>query len=675
VMVKINCQGVEPKKAFVIDGLSLLSTLGALKSHIEEHTSEGTVTLNKAGKQLAFSDVTSLKRAGIKDGDTVTFTVKNEPKVKVEEKKQVLAPVEPKDQKKEVEEETQAETYGLDLGMDFRHEKNDVDLETEIDEWNELEFGELEKAIEGEREERETEDDDKLPEPFSPFSPDAITDEEALPQMAPPKFIRQTSYVILGKIEITQRQKDVLDQVVDTLELAVSRAVMLLRVYDWQADECIQAYKENPVAALKKAGVSEEELKKDQEAKEGKTEEKTTDQKEKEKLPFYCESCMTETDWKDTFSLEGCSHRYCNDCWKGWCDAAFDKGQECVFTECIFGNGKTKCHELLPPETIKKHLDVKKQDKFQEWLNISYVKTSKNVKWCPRPGCDKAVEYKRKGMKKVVCACGYSFCFGCGQEDHEPAPCDGVKDWLKKCNAESDIFKWIEENKENKEVKNCTKCHIVIEKNQGCMHMTCRNCRHEFCWLCFQDWHGHDSNLCTQYQSQADNKLVKERQGEESGNEFRRYQFYYTRWDVYRKSIAFAERIKETAEKRMEALQAMKGVSLSGVKFLLDAVETVIACRKLLQWSYVWSYILKDQGVQKDLFRHHLGALEEFTEELGALTEQPLDKLMLDIERTDVINKTRVINKYRQNIIDFALENHTKLETISPDDVPTAPPM
>jgi len=122
----------------------------------------------------------------------------------------------------------------------------------------------------------------------------------------------------------------------------------------------------------------------------------------------------------------------------------------------------------------------------------------------------------------------------------------------------------------------------------------------------------------------------------------------------------------------------MKGVSLSGVKFLLDAVETVIACRKLLQWSYVWSYILKDQGVHKDLFRHHLSALEEFTEELGALTEQPLDKLMLDIERTDVINKTRVINKYRQNIIDFALENHTQLETIAPgasSDIPTAPPM
>jgi len=332
----------------------------------------------------------------------------------------------------------------------------------------------------------------------------------------------------------------------------------------------------------------------------------------------------------------------------------------------MFGTEKTKCHEILPPEFVKKQLDFKKQEKFQDWLNVAFVKQNIHVKWCPRPGCDKAVEYKKKGMKKVTCACGYSFCFGCGQEDHEPAPCDGVRDWLRKCNQESDIFKWLEEQKENKDVKHCTKCHIVIEKNQGCMHMTCKNCRHEFCWLCFQDWHGHDSTLCTQYQKDADSKLAKERQGEEGGNEFRRYQFYYTRWDTYRKSIAFAERIKETAEKRMEALQAMKGASLSSVKFLLDAVETVISCRKLVQWAYVWSYILKGQGLVQDLFKHHLGALEEFTEELGYLTEQPLDKLMLDAERTDVINKTRVIGRYRQNIVDFALEHHSQLDTTSP---------
>jgi hypothetical protein len=34
-------------------------------------------------------------------------------------------------------------------------------------------------------------------------------------------------------------------------------------------------------------------------------------------------------------------------------------------------------------------------------------------------------------------------------------------------------------------------CRRPIEKNQGCMHMTCSQCRHEFCWLCEGSWAEH----------------------------------------------------------------------------------------------------------------------------------------------------------------------------------------
>lgn len=42
----------------------------------------------------------------------------------------------------------------------------------------------------------------------------------------------------------------------------------------------------------------------------------------------------------------------------------------------------------------------------------------------------------------------------------------------------------------------CPKCEVNIQKNGGCMHMTCCKCRYEFCWVCKQKWKEHSPILC-----------------------------------------------------------------------------------------------------------------------------------------------------------------------------------
>ena len=64
--------------------------------------------------------------------------------------------------------------------------------------------------------------------------------------------------------------------------------------------------------------------------------------------------------------------------------------------------------------------------------------------------------------------------------------CQTVNLWLRKNSAESENANWILAN-----TKPCPKCKRPIEKNQGCMHMVCSQCRSEFCWLCLGNWAEH----------------------------------------------------------------------------------------------------------------------------------------------------------------------------------------
>ena len=122
---------------------------------------------------------------------------------------------------------------------------------------------------------------------------------------------------------------------------------------------------------------------------------------------------------------------------------------------------------------------MKKYKKYKIELEII---NNPNKKLCPFPNCDSYLELKDLKEKYVTCENNHALCFLCSKKPHGENPCEEKMD------------KSIIEYALNNFVKKCPNCSIIIEKNNGCNHITCSKCQYQWCWLCNQKYEiGHYS--------------------------------------------------------------------------------------------------------------------------------------------------------------------------------------
>ncbi|CAD8194525.1 unnamed protein product [Paramecium pentaurelia] len=134
------------------------------------------------------------------------------------------------------------------------------------------------------------------------------------------------------------------------------------------------------------------------------------------------------------------------------------------------------------------HCDIPIRDidvlEHSQELYTKYIKCHQNLEiamnpnkaWCPTINCNNVIEFKQQSTISTCAYCKVEVCKLCKQRSHPLQTC------------EENLQQVLNEWQENRDTQQCPRCKIIVEKINGCNHMTCQFCQHEWCWICGSDY-------------------------------------------------------------------------------------------------------------------------------------------------------------------------------------------
>ncbi|KAH8595246.1 hypothetical protein B0O99DRAFT_594823 [Bisporella sp. PMI_857] len=466
------------------------------------------------------------------------------------------------------------------------------------------------------------------PEPDLGFSQKDIVKKE--------KKSYDTSFKVLHPADIQAQQDELIDEVNMILDIRKEDAAILLRHFRWNKERLIEDYMDRPKKVLESAGLGPS----------------MSGPPKLEVIPgFQCEICYEDEDLR-TFAMK-CGHRYCVNCYRQYLVQKIKEEGEAARIQCPHDG----CKRIIDSKSLDILVTTDLQQRYHELLTRTYVEDKEHLKWCPAPDCQNAIEcgVKKSQLSKVVptvaCDCKHRFCFGCVLADHQPAPCDLVKKWLKKCADDSETANWISAN-----TKECPKCGSTIEKNGGCNHMTCRKCKNEFCWMCMGVWSEHGTSWynCNRFEEKSGSE-ARDAQAR-SRVSLERYLHYYNRYANHEQSAKLDKDLYQKTEKKMIQLQTASGMSWIEVQYLNSASQALQTCRQTLKWTYAFAFYLARNNLTI-MFEDNQKDLEMAVEALSEMFEKPVTELAEAKLKVEIMDKTSYCNKRRIILLEDTADN------------------
>ncbi|KAH8668905.1 hypothetical protein BX600DRAFT_480834 [Xylariales sp. PMI_506] len=452
------------------------------------------------------------------------------------------------------------------------------------------------------------------------------------------KIAYDISFKVFTPTDIMDQQDDMMGEVNMILEMRKEDAAILLRYFRWNKERLIEQYMDNQNKVLEAAGLGASSR---------------SSPPRLEVIPgFMCDICCDDEEGLQSFAMK-CGHRYCVSCYVQYLTQKIREEGEAARIQCPSDG----CSRIIDARSLDMLVTEELKGRYQELLNRTYVEDRETLKWCPAPDCENAVEcaVKKKDLDKIVptvaCSCGHRFCFGCILNDHQPAPCELVKQWLKKCADDSETANWISAN-----TKECPKCNSTIEKNGGCNHMTCRKCKHEFCWMCMGLWSEHGTSWynCSRFDEKSGTD-ARDAQAQ-SRKSLERYLHYYNRYANHEQSARLDKDLYIKTEKKMVQLQTASGMSWIEVQYLNSASQALQTCRQTLKWTYAFAFYLARNNLT-EIFEANQKDLEMAVENLSEMFEKPVSELADPKLKVEIMDKTSYCNKRRVILLEDTAEN------------------
>ncbi|ETI25075.1 hypothetical protein G647_04446 [Cladophialophora carrionii CBS 160.54] len=212
-----------------------------------------------------------------------------------------------------------------------------------------------------------------------------------------------------------------------------------------------------------------------------------------------CTSCFEDTAKDDTSKLP-CTHSYCRPCLATLITTALEN--EASFPpKC--------CLTAIPPSTIMSVLDAKQRNTYRE--KAAEFSIPHQERWyCPNSKCLKWIRPSKvprlPAWNERCPHCGTKICSICRGLAHKSSSECPQDSGLQATITLAELEGW----------RRCVRCRTMVERTQGCRHMTCK-CGAQFCYTCGKKWRSCSCTETDEANRQAE--LRRRREGRESARD------------------------------------------------------------------------------------------------------------------------------------------------------------